>query len=138
MHWQRGDYSWESPTDAETRWRWKSSAADSGKALPLLWPDYDLNVDANGRAPKVANYPVSITVGAGEWYQPGRITGAKVWASYDDGATWVEVPVKNNGKKVTATVDNTPATGFVTLKTEVTDAGGKSVTQVLKRFYGIR
>ncbi|GAB2609216.1 S8 family peptidase [Kribbella endophytica] len=136
--WQRGAFSWESPTDTETRWRFRSSAADSGKPLPLLWPDYDLNVDANDRAPKVAAYPISITVGAGEWYQPGRITSAKVWASYDDGVTWVEVPVKNNGKKVTATVDNTLATGFVSLKTEVTDAGGKSVTQVLKRFYGIR
>ncbi|WP_344215941.1 S8 family serine peptidase [Kribbella sancticallisti] len=137
-HWQRTGYTWESPTDAETRWRWRGSAADSGKPLPLLFPDYDLAVDANDRAPKVKDYPISITVGAGEWYQPGQITSARVQASYDDGANWVDVPVTNSGGKVVASVDNTLATDFVTLKVEVADANGKAVTQTLKRFYGIR
>lgn len=44
----------------------------------------------------------------------------------------------NTGTKVTASVDNTLATDFVTLKVELTDANGKSVTQTLNRFYGIR
>lgn len=137
-HWQRSGYVWESPTDAETRWKWRGSSADTGKALPLLFPDYDLNVDANDRAPKVKDYPIAITVGAGEWYQPGTLTSARVSASYDDGGTWVDVPVTNTGTKVTASVDNTLATDFVTLKVELTDANGKSVTQTLNRFYGIR
>jgi subtilisin family serine protease len=136
-HWQRNGYVWESPTDAETRWRWRSSSADAGKPLPLLFPDYDLDVDANDRAPKVADYPITVTVGAGEWYRPGKLTSARVWASYDDGATWVDAPVKNTGSKVVASVDNTAATDFVTLKVELTDANGKSVTQTLRRFYGI-
>lgn len=134
--WQRGGYSWESPNEVETRWRFKSST--SAGALPLLFPDYDLDVDLNDRAPRVKDYPISVTVSAGEWYQPGRITSARTWASYDDGATWVDAPVKNNGHKVIASVDNTLATGFVTLKVELTDANGKSVTQRLNRFYGIR
>ena len=84
------------------------------------------------------DYPIAITVGAGEWYQPGTLTSARVSASYDDGGTWVDVPVTNTGTKVAASVDNTLATDFVTLKVELTDANGKSVTQTLKRFYGIR
>jgi len=136
--WQRDGFTWESPTDAETRWRWKSSAADNGKPLPLLFPDYDLVVDANDRAPKVKYYPISVTVGSGEWYRPGRITSAHVRASYDDGDSWVDVPVANFGTRVIAAVDNTRATDFVTLQVELTDAGGKSVTQTLRRFYGIR
>jgi len=136
--WQRDGFTWESPTDAETRWRWKSSAADNDKPLPLLFPDYDLVVDANDRAPKVKYYPISVTVGSGEWYRPGRITSAHVRASYDDGGSWVDVPVLNLGTRVIAGVDNTLATDFVTLQVELTDAGGKSVTQTLKRFYGIR
>ncbi|WP_020391311.1 hypothetical protein [Kribbella catacumbae] len=137
-HWQRNGYVWESPTDAETRWRWQSSSADAGKPLPLLFPDYDLSVDANDRAPRVANYPITVTVAAGEWYRPGKLTSARVQASYDDGATWVDVPVKNDGRKVVAAVDNTAAGDFVSLKLELTDANGKSVTQTLRRFYGIR
>ncbi len=137
-HWQRTGFTWESPTDAETRWKWRGSSADSGKPLPLLFPDYDLAVDSNDKAPKVKDYPISITVGAGEWYQPGKITSAKVQASYDDGTSWVDVPAKNSGGKVVASVDNTLATDFVTLKVEIADANGKAVTQTLKRFYGIR
>jgi hypothetical protein len=79
-----------------------------------------------------------VTVGSGEWYRPGRITSAHVRASYDDGGSWVDVPVLNLGTRVIAGVDNTRATDFVTLQVELTDAGGKSVTQTLKRFYGIR
>ncbi len=75
---------------------------------------------------------------AGEWSQPGALTAARAWASYDDGATWVDVPVTNDGKKVVASVDNTAATDFVTLKVELTDANGVGVTQTLNRFYGIR
>ena len=49
-----------------------------------------------------------------------------------------DVPVVNLGTKAVALVDNTKATDFVTLKVELTDSNGKSVTQTLTRFYGIR
>jgi len=137
LRWQRGNYSWESPANAETRWRFTSSSTASG-ALPLLFPDYDLEVDAGDRAPRVKDYPVSVTVSSGEWYKPGSLTTARAWVSYDDGATWVDVPVKNYGTKVVASVDNTAATDFVTLKVELTDANGVGVTQTLNRLYGIR
>jgi subtilisin family serine protease len=138
IRWQRGDYKWESPTTAETRWKWKSSAADAGKPLPLLFPDYDLPVDLNGRAPRVKAFPITISAETGHWYQAGRFTKARAWISADDGVTWGEIPVLNLGSKVVALADNTKATDFVTLKVELTDANGKSVTQTLTRFYKIR
>lgn len=138
LRWQRGDYKWESPTTAETRWKWNSSAADAGKPLPLLFPDYDLPVDLNDRAPRVRAFPITITAETGHWYKAGRFTKARVWTSYDDGSTWTQIPVVNLGTKVIALADNTKATDFVTLKTELTDSSGKSVTQTLNRFYGIR
>jgi hypothetical protein len=138
MRWQRGDYKWESPSTVETRWKWKSSAADAGKPLPLLFPDYDLAVDLNDRAPRIPVFPVSITAESGQWYEPGRFTSARVWTSYDDGTTWSQTPVVNLGTKAVALVNNSKATTFVTLKVELTDSNGKSVTQTLTRFYGIR
>ena len=138
IRWQRGDYKWESPTTAETRWKWNSSAADAGKPLPLLFPDYDLPVDLNDRAPRVRAFPITITAESGHWYKAGRFTKARVWTSYDDGATWTQVPVLNLGTKVVALADNTKATDFVTLKVELTDSNHKSVTQTLNRFYRIR
>jgi hypothetical protein len=138
FRWQRGDYKWESPTTAETRWKWKSSAVDAGKPLPLLFPDYDLAVDLNDRAARVPVFPITITAESGNWYKPGRITTARVWTSYDDGSTWTQIPVVNLGTKVIALADNTKAADFVTLKTELTDSNGKSITQTLTRFYKIR
>jgi hypothetical protein len=81
IRWQRGDHKWESPSTVETRWKWKSSAADAGKPLPLLFPDYDLAVDLNDRAPRIPVFPVSITAESGQWYKPGRFTSARVWTS---------------------------------------------------------
>jgi hypothetical protein len=46
--------------------------------------------------------------------------------------------VVNLGTKAVALVNNSKATTFVTLKVELTDSNGKSVTQTLTRFYGIR
>ncbi|WP_328519683.1 S8 family serine peptidase [Kribbella sp. NBC_00359] len=138
IRWQRGDYKWESPSSVETRWKWKSSAADAGKPLPLLFPDYDLAVDLNDRAPRIPVFPVSITAESGQRYKPGRFTSARVWTSYDDGTTWNPTPVVNLGTKAVALVNNSKATTFVTLKVELTDSNGKSVTQTLTRFYGIR
>ncbi|MEV0801629.1 S8 family serine peptidase [Kribbella sp. NPDC050281] len=135
--WQRGDYKWESPSTVQTRWKWKSSSADAGKPLPLLFPDYDMAVDLNDRAPKLPIFPITITAESGHWYTAGRFTSARVSASYDDGATWVQVPVLNLGSKAVALVNNLKATDFVTLKVELTDSNGKSVTQTLNHFYGI-
>ncbi|MEV5967899.1 S8 family serine peptidase [Kribbella sp. NPDC051952] len=136
--WQRGDYKWESPSNVETRWKWKSSSADAGKPLPLLFPDYDLAVDLNDRAPRVPLFPISITAQSGQWYKPGAFTSARVSASYDDGTTWTSVPTVNLGTKAVALVNNLRATSFVTLKVELTDSHGKSVTQTLTHFYGVR
>ncbi|MGW1345170.1 S8 family peptidase [Kribbella sp. NPDC002412] len=138
IRWQRGDYKWESPTTAETRWRFKSSAADAGKSLPLLFPDYDLPVDLNDRAPRLKVFPITISAESGHWYQPGRFTKAQAWTSTDDGATWTQIPVVNLGSKAVALADNTKATDFVTLKVALTDANGISVTQTLTRFYRVR
>jgi hypothetical protein len=102
IRWQRGDYEWESPSTVETRWKWRSSAADAGKPLPLLFPDYDLAVDLNDRAPRVPVFPINITAESGQWYKPGGFTSARVWASYDDGANWTQAPVINLGTKAVA------------------------------------
>lgn len=137
IRWQRGDSKWESPSTVETRWKWRSSSADAGKPLPLLFPDYDLPVDLHDRAPRVPAFPVTITAESGQWYTAGRFTSARVSASYDDGTTWTTVPTLNLGTKAIALVNNLKATTFVTLKVDLTDTHGKSVTQTLTHFYAV-
>ena len=86
------------------------------------------------------DYPISIGVESVEWYMPGKIADAHAWASYDEGVTWVDVPVTAKGGKQVVSVDNTAvgAGGLVTLKVELTDANGVGVAQTLKRLYGLR
>ncbi len=138
--WQRSGYSWQTPSSAQTRWRFRSEASGTAASLPLLFPDYDLEVDGNDRAPRVAAYDIGVSVESGPWYTPGAITEAKAWASYDKGVTWTEAPVRMERGTPVATVDNTPAAtdGFVSLKVELTDANGVGVTQTLTDFYGVR
>jgi hypothetical protein len=85
----------------------------------------------------VPAFPVTISAESGQWYTAGRFTTARVSASYDDGATWTNVPVINLGTKAIALVDNRNATSFVTLKVELTDTEGKSVTQTITHFYAV-
>ena len=126
------------PLERAARPRDSSAASDRAASIGWhLFPDYDLDVDANDRAPRVKDYPISVSVGSGEWYQPGKITSARAWASYDDGATWVDVPVQAQDGKQVLKVD-TLGTSFVSLKVQLTDANGVGVTQTLSRFYGIR
>ena len=140
LRWQRGNYSWLSPTNAETRWRFRSQAGAPAK-LPLLFPDYDMAVDGNDRAARVKSYPISIGVESGPWYTPGRITKAQAWASYDDGTTWTDVPVRTHAGRQLATIDNTKAAaadGFVSLRVDLTDANGVGVTQTMTKLYAVR
>lgn len=133
--WQRSGYSWQTPSDAQTRWRFRS-AAGSTAALPLLFPDYDMVVDGNDRAARTKYYPIALSVQSPA-YKPGWITSAKAWASYDGGTTWTAVPVFANRL---ALVDNTKAAadGFVSFKVEMKDSKNAGVTQTLTDFYSVQ
>ncbi len=138
VRYDRGHSTWMSPLYTQTSWRFNSSAADDGRALPLLFPTYDVDVDARNRAAAVDGYRVEVGVEATPSYLPGALTEAAAWVSYDDGATWAEVPATLDGDTVVATVDNRPAAGgHVSFKVELTDAKGLSLTQWTQRLYGV-
>jgi hypothetical protein len=60
----------------------------------------------------------------------------KVWASYDNGTTWHAVGLVRTGSTWSATVHN-PASGQVSLRSEITDAGGNSSEETVYGAYGI-
>ena len=108
-------------------------------ALPLLLPDYDVDVDAFNLTPAVASYPVKLTFAGQPDYSPGSLKSVEAWASKDDGETFVSVPVRKSGKGWIASVDNRIAKGgYVTLKVAATDSKGNAVEQTVKRAYGVR
>ncbi|GIG70955.1 S8 family peptidase [Phytomonospora endophytica] len=120
-----------------TVWRFESSTVDGVGALPMLVPGYDLDVDLFNKAPAVAGYRVGFGAEGQPGYEPGALS-ARAWASFDEGVTWVEVPVAADGGGFSATVDNTAAaSGYVSLKVALTAADGTSVEQTIVRAYGV-
>jgi len=66
--------------------------------------------------------------------------GLSLSYSYDEGKTWTEAKVAQQGGKWVATVDHAGAdtSKTVTLKTELTDAAGNAVSQTVVGAYGLR
>ena len=120
-----------------TVWRFDSSTVEGVGALPMLLPQYDYDVDLFNHAAADSGYRVGFSAIGQPGYQPGALT-ATAWASYDEGATWVEVPVTTDGDGFAATVDNTAAAGgYVSLKVALTAADGSSVEQTIIRVYAV-
>jgi hypothetical protein len=69
------------------------------------------------------------------------VTGARIWASFDDGGTWKEVTVDGLDGRFTGTVKH-PAlggtTGYVSLRYEITDAAGGKLEQTVIRAYALK
>ncbi|MGH3386305.1 MAG: S8 family serine peptidase [Nocardioidaceae bacterium] len=130
--------TWTAPEKVQTRWRFRSAHTDGEQPLPLLFPDYDLEVDQWNRAPATAAYDLRIGVEATPGYARADIADATAWVSYDDGATWTEAPTRTSGDDLVATVDNRPASGgHVSFKVELADVNGVGVTQQVDRLYAV-
>lgn len=72
-------------------------------------------------------------------YAPGALTAATLSYSYDGGRTWTEAATSQQGGAWTATVNHAGAAGEpVTLKAELTDSNGNSVTQLVADAYAVR
>ncbi|MBP2330504.1 subtilisin family serine protease [Kibdelosporangium banguiense] len=131
---RKGDPNWPLSTSISGDWRFRSSSADEGKALPLLNVRYDPAVDLRNRAPggKAFSFPVSVE------RQGGTPCVAKftVDVSYDDGATWQPAHVWHIGNSWNVGVKH-PASGFASLRANVTDTDGNSVQQTVIRAYQI-
>jgi subtilisin family serine protease len=134
---------WLQSTETRTRWTFASAPPAPGatEAVPLLLVDYDLGkLDGRNRA-RLGTHPIGLAVHRQHGAPPAPVTGVEVWASYDDGATWVAVPVRRSaGGRLTANVHNPPSLsgGYVSLRVRASDAGGSVVDQTIIRAYGIQ
>ncbi len=123
-----------------TVWTVKSVPAAPGELdlMPVLQLDYRVGADLAGDVPG-GRQSIGLTashldgaVGA------GRIAGAALSVSYDDGATWRPVPLAGSkGGDWTASFV-APRNGFVSLKARAWDSAGNAVTQEVIRAYGLR
>ncbi|MER6978523.1 S8 family serine peptidase, partial [Streptomyces carpinensis] len=132
---------WKRSTRTQTVWKFRSHRDENAysQGIPLLFPGYDLDTDGLKTLPAKDGQTIGLSVTGHAGYTPGKLVAAKVSYSYDGGETWTEGTTSQSDGHWTATVNHAGAAGKpVTLKTELTDAGGNSVVQTVFDAYAVR
>ncbi|WP_395364791.1 S8 family peptidase [Streptomyces sp. YH02] len=136
-----GSKVWARSTSVNSVWEFTSKLDESvySQGIPILFPRYDLPEDGLKTLAATDGQHIGLTVTGHAGYTPAALTSARLSYSYDGGTSWTEAQVSQQGGHWTATVNHAGATGKpVTLKTELTDANGNSVTQTVVRAYDVR
>ncbi|WP_351222320.1 S8 family serine peptidase [Streptomyces sp. NPDC002133] len=132
---------WQRSTQLSTVWTFRSALDESAYShgIPVLFPVIGLPEDGLKTLPAADGQKLTLGVSGHAGYTPGALVSAKVSYSYDGGTTWTEARTTQQGGDRTATVDHAGRSGQpVTLKAELTDANGNSVTQTVERAYDVR
>ncbi|MFI9773406.1 S8 family peptidase [Streptomyces sp. NPDC051956] len=133
--------AWNRSTQTTTTWSFRSHLEENvySQGIPLLFPHYALPQDDLKTLPATDGQRITLTATGHAGYTPGKITSAELSYSYDGGTTWTEAPTGERDGKWSATVNHAGASGKpVTLKAELTDSKGNSVTQTVTRAYDVR
>ncbi|WP_338702585.1 S8 family serine peptidase [Streptomyces sp. Q6] len=110
-------------------------------ALPVILLSYDLGVDGTNTAPAGRSFPVRVGTLRPDGHRGAPVTGIRVEASYDDGATWsdrVEPPVRPDGSATAVLTHPRVDTGHVTLRVTAWDGSGNRTRQTVVRAYALR
>ncbi|MFD9337652.1 S8 family serine peptidase [Streptomyces sp. NPDC060028] len=132
--------TWQRSTAVQTTWGFTSKldASAYSQGLAILFPRYAAPLDGMKTVAAADGQTIGLSVTGHAGYAPGALKSAKLSYSYD-GENWTEAGVSERGGKWTATVNHAGASGKpVTLKVELTDTNGASVTQTVARAYDIR
>ncbi|MEU5887143.1 S8 family serine peptidase [Streptomyces sp. NPDC047461] len=132
---------WQRSTATSTTWSFRSVLDEDAysQGVPLLFPRYDLPEDGLKTLPARDGQRIALTAGGHAGYEPGGLTSVKLAYSYDDGETWTQARTSRKGTVWEAYVDHNTATGKqVTLRADMTDANGNSVSQTVSRAYDVR
>ncbi|WP_406387483.1 S8 family serine peptidase [Streptomyces sp. NBC_00887] len=121
-------------TSTRTEWSFVSGEAEQ-QILPLVQLDYEVNLDAEGRARRNAALEVTPSV-LGD---PGtNVSSLGLEVSYDDGATWHRPRTTHHKGTWKTSLAAPKAASFVTLRATARDEKGGSITQTLTRAYGLK
>jgi subtilisin family serine protease len=134
---------WAFSTRTKTSWTFGSSrtAVGTQALLPLLQLDYATDVGLDNRVPARRWQTVDVTARHQDGLRGPRVTGAKAWVSYDDGATWrpaARVSPRGDGRFRVLLAPVKSSNGYVTLRVQASDSAGNTVDQTVTRAYGLR
>ncbi|MGW6980174.1 hypothetical protein ACWGE1_12090 [Streptomyces sp. NPDC054932] len=131
---------WQRSTSVRTTWGFtsKPDASAYSQGLPVLFPRYAAPLDGMKTVAAANGQSIGLGVTGHAGYAPGALKSAKLSYSYD-GENWTAARVGEHGGRWNAVVDHAGAAGAsVSLKVELTDAKGATVTQTVVRAYDVR
>ncbi|MFC7220881.1 S8 family serine peptidase [Streptomyces polyrhachis] len=132
---QRDQPGWTTSTAVRTDWRFTSQDTGARTRLPLLQADYGVAVDQGNSARPRTRTAVSLNAHYPLGLAAPKLAQARLWASYDDGATWHAVALDASRR---GTITNPAGEGFVSLRAQITTQDGSSVEQTVTRAYQVR
>ncbi|MFB9909403.1 S8 family peptidase [Allokutzneria oryzae] len=128
-------------TSAEATWTFTSgrTGKQGYEQLPVLVLDPRLTLDVTNAAPAGAPLPIEVLAGQHPMSpSKAKVTELRLSVSYDDGATWVDVPVRQNGERWQATLPvGGKAGGHGSLRISAKDSDGSTVAQTVLRAYAL-
>lgn len=135
---KRSEERFKLSTEISSRWTFKSGRTADGveTVLPLLNVRYAPMLDDRNRAPG-GRFEIPVTVEPAFRAPTRPIVSLTVAASFDEGKTWRDLPVRRTATGWKATVDQ-PSSGFVALRASATDATGNKVDQTIHRAYELK
>ncbi|WP_018682973.1 S8 family peptidase [Actinokineospora enzanensis] len=127
----------DAPLSTEVRCAWtfdsiRPQSFKGGALLPLMGVRFaPENLDPRNHA-TTRTVRVPVTVRRQPQAPTAPLASLTVAASFDDGQTWVDVPVADGA----ATVTSPKGTRFVSLRAKAVDTAGTSIEQTVIRAYG--
>ncbi|MFG3282286.1 S8 family serine peptidase [Streptomyces sp. NPDC048111] len=132
---------WKRSQEVVTSWRFRShqEADVYSQGIPLLFPRYDVPEDGLKTVPASDGQRIVLSATGHAGYTPAALVSAGLSYSYDGGTTWTKAKCTQRNGSWTVTVNHAGAAAKnVTLRTELTDANGNSVTQTVVNAYAVR
>jgi hypothetical protein len=98
-----------------------------------------LNIDNQAVAGSTTKLAISVRRARGGYLNAAayNVNTIAVQASFDGGKTWHTLQLTRHGSAWTTTVQNPSTSGFVSLRSTVTDSRGDSTVQTIDQAYGV-
>jgi subtilisin family serine protease len=132
---------WKLSTKTQTAWTFSSDTTATSQPLPMLMVDYDIPLNLrNQAAAPTQGRPTTIELSANQPEPDGPpITGARLWVSFDDGASWtpqVLDRLRDGTFRAELRDADVPDTAeYASLKIDVWDAANNRVEQEITRAF---
>jgi subtilisin family serine protease len=120
-----------------TAWTFRSAATSELQALPLMNVRISPNLDSNNAVRPNQLLVIPVTVQRNPGSVPAKITDVTIEGSFDDGATWHDVPVFAGNDIYYGLEANDTSGDYTSVRVTATDDAGGKVEQTVVHAYRV-